>query len=906
VKVSRVAVSLIVSIILSGCGGSDLSGSQATSASEQSKQLRRTGKAQLSDYQTVVQSLYISYFGRPADSVGLANFEAALLADNAPNDIQSLNAAYATNRAAQTLVDSFQTSAESIALYGSGTTTAFVTAIYQNVLDRAPTTAGLNFWVGAINSGQLTEGDAALSIMAGALANNTAQGILDGQLITNRIAVAKYFTSQVNSQNAASAYTGPGPAASARILLSMVSATVNLATIENTVNTVVANLGGIISSNMDITLLAGNMGGPGNFNGAAARFSKPMSVATDNAGNSYVADTGNNTIRKITSAGVVSTLAGTPGVKGYVDGLGAAAAFNAPYGVATDSMGNVYVTDAGNFVIRKITPAGLVSTPAGSPYVSGYADGAGVAAKFSILRGIATDSTGNLYVSDYSVIRKITVSGVVSTLAGSQGGIGFGDGTGAAAGFATPTGVATDSEGNVYVADSSNCNIRKITPAGVVTTLAVSMSEDSTSDGTGSQAYFSNPNGIATDNLGNIYVNDEGIIRKITSAGVVTSIAGGGGIGTWYFGSFIYASNINYGGSADGVGLEASFSIFSTGLASDSAGNLYVADTNNNTIRKITPALTVSTLAGTAGLIGSSDGVGVAASFSAPNGLGVDSAGNVYVADTNNNTIRKITPAGVVSTVAGSANSRGLGNGTDAAASFNYPQGVTGDSAGNIYVADTFDNVIRKIIPGGVVSTFAGGGYALSGAGTTAGFLSPSAVATDSVGNVYVIDGYNMVRMITPLGVVTVFADSYLAGSGANGIGTTGSAGITVDFAGNVYVADTGNNTILKITQAGAVSTLAGKAGITGSVDGTGTAASFNKPQGIVTDGAGNVYVADTGNDTIREITPDGEVTTVIGVPADSGFVSGALPGVLSLPLGVAIVGKSLYITSYNGIVLVH
>ena len=218
---------------------------------------------------------------------------------------------------------------------------------------------------------------------------------------------------------------------------------------------------------------AGDLGGVGNSDGsgAAARFYFPYGVATDSAGNIYVADTDNHTIRKITPAGGVTTLAGTAGVQGSADGIGAAASFCQPYGVATDSAGNVYVSDRWNYTIRKITPAGEVTTLAGSEDVKGIADGSGSAASFLYPSGLATDSAGNVYVASSHTIRKITPAGVVTTLAGTAGVSGSADGIGAASSFSFPEGLATDSASNVYVADTDNHTIRKITPAGEVTTI---------------------------------------------------------------------------------------------------------------------------------------------------------------------------------------------------------------------------------------------------------------------------------------------------------------------------------------------------------------------------------------------------------------------------------------------------
>ncbi len=220
----RLVLAITCAGVLTACG-SNGSASVNQALDLQSKQLHRSTKATASDYQNAVQELYVSYFGRPADPSGLANFEAALLAANAPPDIQGLNNAYATNAAVRALVNSFGTSAESVALYGNGSTIAFVTAVYQNVLGRAPDAAGLNFWAGAISNGTLTQGNAALSIMAGALTNTSQQGLVDAQLVDNHLAAATYFTSQVSVQNAAVAYAGANAAASARAMLNAVLAT---------------------------------------------------------------------------------------------------------------------------------------------------------------------------------------------------------------------------------------------------------------------------------------------------------------------------------------------------------------------------------------------------------------------------------------------------------------------------------------------------------------------------------------------------------------------------------------------------------------------------------------------------------------------------------------------------------
>jgi len=337
------------------------------------------------------------------------------------------------------------------------------------------------------------------------------------------------------------------------------------------------------------------------------------------------------------------TLAGLAGNANYGtnDGTGSAARFNGPEGVAVDANGNVYVADTGNDTIRRITPTGVVTTLAGSPLNNGTNDGIGSAASFASPGGVAVDSAGNVYVADpvSDTIRKVTAAGVVTTLAGQAGVTGTNDGTGSAARFDFPQGVAVDGSGNLYVADLDNDTIRKVTPVGtnwIVTTLAGLAGSSGSADGTNSAARFDEPDGVAVDSTTNLYVSDQ----------------------------------LNY------------------------------------TIRKVTPVGTnwaVTTLAGQPGVMGVNDGVGSAAQFYQPSSVAVDSATNLYVAD-DDDTIRKVALAGtnwVVTTLAGLALNSGTNDGTGSAARFFVPVGVAVDSATNLYVADQFNEAIRKGYPPG-------------------------------------------------------------------------------------------------------------------------------------------------------------------------------------------------------------
>lgn len=395
-------------------------------------------------------------------------------------------------------------------------------------------------------------------------------------------------------------------------------------------------------------------------------------------------------------------------------------------GLTTSGLALVNGTDsvspaanAGSFTFKTIVPQGAT-----------YA--VTVQTQPSYLICSVTNASGTMGTSAVTNVSVDCKGSTVSTLAGNTAA-GSANGTGSAANFNNPTGVAVDGAGNVYVADSKNNLIRAITSAGVVTSFAGSGAIGAI-NGTSEVASFNNPSAVAVSNAGNVYVADSknNLIRMITPAGVVTSLAGNG-----------------LAGLANGAGTAASFNN-PLGIAVDGSGNVYVADTGSNLIRLITPAGTVTTLAGS-GAAGSANGVGTTASFNNPTGIAVDSAGNVYVADKGNNLIRMITSIGVVSTLAGNAGA-GFVNGTGLAASFNNPTGVAVTSLGNVYVADSLNNRIRVVTPDLMVNTLAGTGTkgVANGATSSASFGAPSGIALSSAGNVYVADtGNNMIRLIT-------------------------------------------------------------------------------------------------------------------------------------------------------------
>lgn len=643
-----------------------------------------------------------------------------------------------------------------------------------------------------------------------------------------------------------------------------------------------------------ISLLTGSIGGPGNIEGigAAARFNQPGGVAVDATGNVYVADSNNHTIRRITPLGVVTTLAGRAGVAGSDNGIGTAARFDHPSQLASDAAGNVYVADTFGDTIRKITPAGVVTTLAGSTHIDGSADGTGSAARFHNPSGVAVDGAGNVYVSDRQnhTIRKISMTTVVTTLAGTAGAEGSADGTGPAARFRYPGSVAVDATGNVFVVDG-NSTLRKITPAGVVTTMLV------------------RGDGVAADRMGNVIVSD-GIsaISVVAPTGALTTLAGMVGVR----------------GSSDGVSAAASF-LNPRGIAADDAGSVYVADTGNHTVRKITPAGVVTTLAGSPG----QDAAFYNASAPSLYGVAATAAGDIYlsVGGSSNMGVHRVSPDGVVTPVVDFEGGFGFDG-----FHLPYPGGVAVDQAANLYAANGLDHTLRRVTPAGIATALAGTDGSVwgpvSGTGFNTNYYAPHSVAVDAVGNVYVAsisfaylrsaipDTFfsNTILKIGPTGSVTTLAGTAETQGAQDGVGAAASfnqpSGIAVDGAGNVYVADSGNHTIRKITPTGAVTTLAGTAGVRGVADGKGLAASFDSLAGVAVDKAGNVYVTDTSwsnsgdSGVIRKITPSGEVTTVAGQRGSMGIALGSLPGSLSDIRGIAVDAQGVLYVATRAAVL--
>ncbi len=609
-----------------------------------------------------------------------------------------------------------------------------------------------------------------------------------------------------------------------------------------------------------LTVVAGN--GSADFSGdggpaTSASLFFPVGVAVDAAGNIYIADSFNNKVRKV-SNGIITTFAGN-GATGFSGDGGPAtsAALSYPDAVAVDSLGKVYIADSSNGRVRKVS-GGIISTFAGNG-LPGFGGDGGSATQASLSNpaGLAVDSSNNVYIADenYNRIRKVS-NGIITTVAGNATGGFSGDGGLASnASLNRPAGVAVDQAGNIYIADTGNYRVRKVAN-GVITTIAGSGATGFSGDGsvatsasfgglnpTTSTAVFG-PMGVTADAFGNVYVADtlNYRIRKV-SGGTITTVAGAGIAGV----------------SGDGGAATGALLFSPMGVSVDAAGSFYIADQVR--VRKVTRG-TIATVAGT-GVAGFSGNGGLAtqAQLTAA-GTALDAAGNLYIADIYNNVVWKVSASGVINVIAGTGVSGPGGDGGLAInATLDRPTAVAVDSAGNVYVADSNNNRVRKISTNGIITTFAGNANATflgDGGPAASALLSyPAGLAVDSSSNLYISDqGNGRIRKVTG-GIITTVAGGGTGGDG--GLATNASlykpAGIALDSSGGLYIAEQGNDCVRKVL-GGIITTIAGSAlsyGFSGD-GGPATAAYFRVPAGVAVDSSGNVFIADTNNFRVREV----------------------------------------------------
>lgn len=598
----------------------------------------------------------------------------------------------------------------------------------------------------------------------------------------------------------------------------------------------------------------------------------PTGVVRAANGTLYVAEYSRHRVRAIAVDGTIRTVAGT-GAAGYGGdgGTATAALLDSPQELALDANGVLYVADTNNNRIRRIAANGVITTVAGNGNSASAGDG-GSALAASLYRpyGLAFDAAGNLYVSEMSGhrIRKIAVNGTISTYAGTgvAGAVGDG-GPATSAQIAEPAGLGIDAADNLYVADSRNGRIRKITPAGTINTVV---------GGESGASLLSFPYGLEVSPAGDLYIGDTGcVLFKVNANGIVQSMAGGNGECTY---------------NGDGPAADANVD-FMEGFALDPAGNLYVSDSGNYRLRRIASIWPYGIT--TVGGIGSfEDGDAAHAVFSMLAGVATNATGDVFVADAYpNGRVRQITSQGQTSTVAGTGGYYGtLNDGNAATTAFlTYPTDVGFDGMGRLYIVDRLGNRVRRVDTNGIISTVAGGGANL-GEGvpaTQAKLNRPRAIAVAADGTFYIADQNNhRVRRVGTDGVISTVAGTGVAGfSGDGGQATNaminGPYALALDGAGNLYISDYGNARIRKVTPAGIITTHAGNGtlGETG-LGGLAIQASINRPTGLAVDAQGQLFVA---AGTLRVVGTDGVLRAVQGLTHPAWDVAVGSDGSLSV-----------------------
>ncbi len=647
-----------------------------------------------------------------------------------------------------------------------------------------------------------------------------------------------------------------------------------------------------ITPDGQVSLFAGGVQGNKDGTGIAAQFSDPTAISIDARDNLYVADTNNNSIRMITPQGIVSTLAGGSSsgnsdgtvseitdAQGNIQSISNNISFNHPQGVLSVTLNPntsspisvLYVSDTGNHSIRLLAPAACPTTSQSNS-------------------GTSQTSAPSACLNSQTL--SLSIPGTYTSLSlGSPMGMIINPGQ-------SNLGNGLNSSIVLLVADSANQKIYSIFCFGINNYCSAPSDTNQQPSNAWSSLAIVNGTFYASDSIHDVI--DQFSIAYNTNSGIPSDQ-------TLTLGPTVIGQSGN-AGARDGSNTQALFNA-PTGIATTSANQLLIMDTGNNMLRLWNPATAMtSTLAGQAPVIGIQNGTANAAMFSDPTQIAVDAQGTAYIADTNNNCIRTVSSTGVVSTLAGQCGAAGgFADGPASKASFNAPAGIAVASNGTVFVADSNNDDIR-VIKSGNVSTLAGMGFSayVDAQGTAAAFGHPTGLALDAAGTLYVADtGSNSIRTVAPNGVVQTFAGTG-SGTGAFADGPNQSAqfnapsALAFDHQYNLYVIDTGNNAIRKISQ-GSVTTL--NSGLSGYVDGPIANARFNLPEQLAIDQQGNIYVADTANALIRKISASGTVSTLAGTSGMNGMTLGNLPGTLAAPKGLAITPQGyLLFTAGNGI----
>jgi len=540
----------------------------------------------------------------------------------------------------------------------------------------------------------------------------------------------------------------------------------------------------------------GALGAPTPGPAASSDLANPSGVTVDGAGNLYIADPDNDVVEKVTPGGVLSVAAGVPAQFGApTPGPAASSDLANPSGVTVDGAGNLYIADPDNDVVEKVTPGGVLSLAAGVPAQFGApTPGPATSSDLGLPESVALDGAGNLYIADPDnyVVERVTPGGELTVAAGDGQSGAPTPGPSTSSELGSPSSVAVDGQGNLYIADAGNDVVERATPEGILAVVAGYTPSGGPSPGPATSSNLNLPLGVAVDGAGNLYIADTGnsVVERVTPAGVLSIVAG-----------VPLQSGAPTPGPATSSDLGAPAAV-----AVGGAGNLYIADTANDVVDGVTPAGALSVVAGVPGESGApTAGPAARSDLGDPAGVAVDRAGNLYIADTASDVVEKVTAGGTLSVVAGDGELGTPTPGPATSSDLGAPAAVAVDGSGNLYIADTANDVVEKVTADGTLSVIAGmpgkSGAASSGPATSSSLGNPSGVAIDGAGNVYIADTANdVVERVTPAGALSVVAGDGEFGAPTPGPATSSDlgdpAGVAVDAAGNIYIADTDNSDI--------------------------------------------------------------------------------------------------------------
>ena len=504
--------------------------------------------------------------------------------------------------------------------------------------------------------------------------------------------------------------------------------------------------------------------------------------------------------------------------------------------------------------------------------------------------GAAVDARGDLFIADSfnDVVEKVTPAGELSVVAGVAGKPGAPTpGPANRSELDAPTGVAADAHGDLFIADSFNDVVEKVTPAGRLSVVAGDGTQGRPTPGPATRSGLDEPTGVVVGARGDLFIADSfnNVVEEVTPSGRLSVVAGDGWRGP------------PTAGPATRSELDAPF-----GVALDARGDLFVSDPGTNVVEEVTPAGRLSVVAGVAGEAGPpTPGAAARSALDAPTGIAADARGDLFVTDSRNNVVEEVTPAGRLSVVAGVAGEAGPPTpGAAARSALDAPTGIAADARGDLFVTDSLNNVVEEVTPAGRLSVVAGvvdgSGPPTPGPAISSALADPYGVTSDASGDVFIADsGNNLVEEVTPGGELSVVA-GVPGGTGAPTPGPAtsseldGPAGLTMDADGDLFIAGSGNNLVEEVTPAGRLSVVAGDGRRGLPTPGPATRSDLDEPTGVIANAEGDLFIADTGNNVVEELTPAGQLSVVAGLPGKPGAPTPgpATASELDAPTGVA------------------